>query len=399
MSSRFTHENAGPLVERIADRLRDYVMTHCQPGQRLPSQTSLAKRFGCSNKTVNLAVALLTDEGAVRSHRGSGTYVSSDLPALTGITGLHLVTTYRGPLLWQGYELGIVQGVLDAARQVGRSVSVFGRYEAKPYSVAQVFVDHGALKRLDSMICAEVFDHSALESLGRRLATVSVDMPCFAPGVSSVVVDHEQMLELAVEHLWANGHRRIGFYNAPAGRDQDPAHSARCAALKRSLRKRQADPHEGWDCPLPRRSKVEPTALWLRRWLETPSNRRPTAMVCDGHFWLLAHVCAAHAVEIPQQLSILWIEAAEEGLSSLSTPQPEHIARQLQLPRRPWDSPRGQAVLKLVPTRAEVSFYEMGQWAMGEAVRRATDHGATPRHHRVAGRLAEGNTVGPAPAT
>ena len=62
------------------------------PGSRIPSETSLAKRFGVTRMTVRHAVDGLISEGLVTRRHGSGTYVSQRrqpqraLNRLTGFT-------------------------------------------------------------------------------------------------------------------------------------------------------------------------------------------------------------------------------------------------------------------------------------------------------------------------
>ena len=51
------------------------------PGSRIPSETSLAKRFGVTRMTVRHAVDGLISQGLVTRRHGSGTYVSQRLQA------------------------------------------------------------------------------------------------------------------------------------------------------------------------------------------------------------------------------------------------------------------------------------------------------------------------------
>ncbi|QOR38309.1 FadR family transcriptional regulator [Billgrantia diversa] len=58
----------GDIIDRIINR--DYV-----EGERLPSEELLANRYGVSRPIVREALARLRDDGLVRSHRGSGSFV------------------------------------------------------------------------------------------------------------------------------------------------------------------------------------------------------------------------------------------------------------------------------------------------------------------------------------
>lgn len=62
---------------QVAARLRDRILSgHWGPGTVLPTEARLGKEFGISRITVRQALALLDEEGLIRRHQGSGTYVS-----------------------------------------------------------------------------------------------------------------------------------------------------------------------------------------------------------------------------------------------------------------------------------------------------------------------------------
>lgn len=67
-------------VETRGDRLyaaifERIVAGEFQPGERLPSETTLAREFGVSRPLVREALARLRDHGVVQSRRGSGSFV------------------------------------------------------------------------------------------------------------------------------------------------------------------------------------------------------------------------------------------------------------------------------------------------------------------------------------
>ncbi|WFU41527.1 GntR family transcriptional regulator [Bradyrhizobium sp. CB82] len=68
---------------QIAQILRERVARgECLPGQRIPTEIQLAKEFGVSVVTVQRALRDLQAEGLVARHRGRGSFISSDGPAL-----------------------------------------------------------------------------------------------------------------------------------------------------------------------------------------------------------------------------------------------------------------------------------------------------------------------------
>lgn len=71
-----------PLHRQVADALRQDVLAgKLRPGQRLASSRALADQLGVSRNTVVHAFDQLTAEGYLVGVRGSGTFVSRDLPA------------------------------------------------------------------------------------------------------------------------------------------------------------------------------------------------------------------------------------------------------------------------------------------------------------------------------
>ena len=61
----------------IATRIREEIQTgEYHPGDRLPTEFDLTKRFQVSRQTVRQAMAQLQKEGYLIQRQGSGTYVT-----------------------------------------------------------------------------------------------------------------------------------------------------------------------------------------------------------------------------------------------------------------------------------------------------------------------------------
>jgi DNA-binding LacI/PurR family transcriptional regulator len=61
---------------RIADALRDRIDAGMKPGERLPSELALSKKFGVSIVTIRNALLRLQLDGVLERRHGSGTYVA-----------------------------------------------------------------------------------------------------------------------------------------------------------------------------------------------------------------------------------------------------------------------------------------------------------------------------------
>lgn len=71
----------GPIWHQIGRTLAEEIEGHrYEPGDRLPSSTELAERFGVNRNTVLRSIAFLKDEGLVRVERGGRMYVSQMIP-------------------------------------------------------------------------------------------------------------------------------------------------------------------------------------------------------------------------------------------------------------------------------------------------------------------------------
>ncbi|MDD2707094.1 MAG: GntR family transcriptional regulator [Verrucomicrobiae bacterium] len=65
-----------PLHQQIASLLREEIVSNCKEGQKLESESALAKRFSVSFLTIREALRTLAQDGLVVRRHGSGTYVA-----------------------------------------------------------------------------------------------------------------------------------------------------------------------------------------------------------------------------------------------------------------------------------------------------------------------------------
>ena len=67
-----------PIWQAIADALRsDLAEGKYAPGDKLPTEAGLAKRFGVNRHTVRHGISALVEEGLIRTRRGSGAFVAA----------------------------------------------------------------------------------------------------------------------------------------------------------------------------------------------------------------------------------------------------------------------------------------------------------------------------------
>lgn len=67
-----------PIWKAIADSLRgDLAEGRYGPGDKLPTESALAERFGVNRHTVRHGLSALVDEGLIRTRRGAGAFVAA----------------------------------------------------------------------------------------------------------------------------------------------------------------------------------------------------------------------------------------------------------------------------------------------------------------------------------
>lgn len=69
------HSSADYVIAILKDAL---IAKRIAPGDKLPSETELARRFSVSRSSIREAIKILSAFGVVESKRGDGTYVAKE---------------------------------------------------------------------------------------------------------------------------------------------------------------------------------------------------------------------------------------------------------------------------------------------------------------------------------
>jgi DNA-binding transcriptional regulator YhcF (GntR family) len=84
-----------PASQQIASLLRAAILTRrLLPGERLPSQGELARRYGVARETVKSALRMLRDERLIVTRQGSGAFVRSQADPPVGLRP-HIETAFE----------------------------------------------------------------------------------------------------------------------------------------------------------------------------------------------------------------------------------------------------------------------------------------------------------------
>jgi GntR family transcriptional regulator len=101
MDISFRNENTLSLIQRIKLEIQNAIIKgDIKPGEKLPSESDLAKQFSVSRNTVREAIVSLEKIGLVIKKRGIGTFVTKAQPLISGgierLTGVTQVISDQG---------------------------------------------------------------------------------------------------------------------------------------------------------------------------------------------------------------------------------------------------------------------------------------------------------------
>lgn len=197
----------------VADTLREELRKgDRKPGDRIPSEQEIAKRFGVAHMTARQALLSLAASGDVVRIPRRGTFVADERsrPPSADRDKFVLLLESGKPSLDPYYLPPIIEAFEKELAVNGYKVSVFG------YSMDVL----NELIGKDALVCCVILSEqdslyaNILHERGNRVFTINRtaggQLPFVAP-------DNEEAAAVAVEHLIALGHRRIGFVRGLPG--------------------------------------------------------------------------------------------------------------------------------------------------------------------------------------
>ncbi len=101
-----------PKYQLIIEEIKSHILSGTyKAGERIPSEFALQESYNVSRQTVRKALLELSNEGFLRSERGSGTYVSSQYRSRTGTKAANrtigVITTYISDYIFPSIIRGI----------------------------------------------------------------------------------------------------------------------------------------------------------------------------------------------------------------------------------------------------------------------------------------------------
>ena len=217
------------LYEEFSKKVLDLIQKERLWGKYLPPERDLQKWFGVSRTTVRNGLALLEKEGLLTAYHGRGTLVAAEPANASGSGVLPVVIVFFTGEPFGGYIANILGGLVsDPLRQIS-FVNL-----AVPSARALLF-EKLTTNFASGLILLCMADRALVEKILSLWKGPLVLADHYFDGlpVTGVTDDSEGGARQAVEHLLANGHRRIAFVDT-ARREANPWRYAGYASALRA---------------------------------------------------------------------------------------------------------------------------------------------------------------------
>jgi GntR family transcriptional regulator, arabinose operon transcriptional repressor len=216
-----------PKYQQVVEAVKNEILSgRYQPGQKLPSEAALVKRFGASRITVGRALRELRQAGLIQSRPGSGSYVG---PAAAGENGLLFGLLI--PNLGDTEIFGPICQGMSQAPQARKNALLWGNIAPEPetreeqtWELCQQYiakkVDGVFFAPLERAAANDETNYRVIASLERANIPVVLLDRCILPYPRRsrhdlVGIDHRRAGYMITEHLLKLGCQRIAFVGYP----------------------------------------------------------------------------------------------------------------------------------------------------------------------------------------
>lgn len=318
------------LRERIVDAL---IAQRPQVGERMPTAEELVRLSGLSPATVTRVLGELQREGWVDRRAGQGTFVGPRArlpvvpraPKLEGSRSLLRVMVMTDDVTpgtgW--FNMPLLEGIEEASVHEGLSIELLAVRRDDMGTLRKRL----AQSRPDGLIAFSprgrmFYLVGDAEATGLPVVVVGLYRPEI--GDANVCEDGEQGIGLAVRHLAALGHRRIGLLTTEW---LDPFIIERRRGWKQAMDRVGLDPEEGLVHWIDRGATEHEAAAGVSAWL---GRQGATAVICSMAL-AAAPLCVladSGQLSIPRELSVVVFDQAPEPAKRLGMTV-THVAQPL----------------------------------------------------------------------
>ncbi|UOQ50020.1 GntR family transcriptional regulator [Gracilibacillus caseinilyticus] len=303
-----------------------------QPHEKISSESELMKQFGVSRHTVRLAIGDLVNQGWLYREQGAGTFCADrskeEIAGAIPQKNIAIITTYISDYIFPS----IIRGAESHLSEQGYQVSLFSTNN-----------DHDNERKFLEKILTQHFDGVIIEPTRSAITNPNINyylnlerqnipylmINAFYDELEPfrIVMDDEKGGFVQAEHLLELGHRNIvGFF-----KNDDIQGSKRMKGYLKAHRKHKIDIMPNNIITYNTEEKNSKPAETLRKMLDQPKEKRPTAIVCynDELAIKLLDVIREAQLKVPEDLSMVGFddsfmaEVTEVKLTTVAHPQSE----------------------------------------------------------------------------
>lgn len=341
--------------EQIETWIRSAILeSRFLPGDRLPSESELCRRFAVSRSSVRLALKNLIHDGWVESRKGVGSFALMKSRTPTKNIGFvcYYSTSYIFPQIVQGCD----QVLFRAGFHLLLSQSEYDLNKERS------ILESLRRKAVDGVIIEPVFGGSEpsnrdllLDIQREGIPVVLIDNYFPQSDFSYIALDDVSGGRLAASYLWSRGHRKIGIFFKESYFPSQLRRDGAVAFLNEKgvpVRRQWMFPFKGQE---PKGAAYRAAGDFLQNVDELPS-----ALICgnDEESLQLIRAAEERGIEVPRDLSIISFDNSELArinripLTSVDHPD-EYMGRKAagMLLEQIVDAEIGSRTVSLVPPK------------------------------------------------
>lgn len=320
--SDFTIDPGLPLdlSQQIADKLGAAIRSGALvAGERLLGDKALARLFGVSHMTVRKALSTLVEQGLIVKQRSRGTFVASpEVLAQKRGARRYVHFIYVSEF---GFFAEAARGMSQELNRHGlelvlRDVSGWTVDEVKSFAASLTGDDVAGLIIYPHLHSPEEMSALQRQMIRQRTPVVFLNLGGEA-GVEAVMGDSSLGVALGIRHLYALGHRRLGYIESESFW-QMQHHRDRREGFLRTCRELGVSVFEHFTCPAPTNDEIcelEEVIRFYQAGIMAFSEALAslTGIVCynDAVALALWHAAEDKGLSVPGDLSIVGFDNRE----------------------------------------------------------------------------------------
>lgn len=206
-----------PKYQQLIEDIKSHILSGTyKAGDKIPSESALQESYNVSRQTVRKALLDLSNEGFLRSERGSGTYVSSQYRSRTGTKTLNktigVITTYISDYIFPS----IIRGIESRLHEDNYSLLLASTNNdiSKEKKALEMMLSNG----VDGLIIEPTKSNIYNPNIAYYLSFKEQEVPLVMINayyeeleVPFFCLDDVQSSYLATRELVAKGHTQIGI--------------------------------------------------------------------------------------------------------------------------------------------------------------------------------------------